>query len=67
MHAAIKDALRVMKQKDASEIRSADQREGDDKFADEKLVPMRPGPNQNMIGLRDIIIRPAITGKKTIG
>ena len=67
VHAAIRDSLRIMKQKDASEIKSADQRDGDENFAFEKLIPMKPGPNQNMVGLRDIIVRPAITGKKTIG
>lgn len=53
-----------MKQKDSQEIRPADAKEEDSHLAHEALVKAR---NTKVPLLHDIVIRPAITGRKTIG
>ena len=60
----VKEAIRLLKQKDQQEVRPADAREEDQHLAHEELVKAR---NSKIPMLHDIIVRPAITGKKTIG
>jgi len=66
VHAKIKEAIRLIKQKDSQEIRPADAREEDQHLAHEELVKARSS-TAKMPTLHDLIVRPAITGKKTIG
>ena len=60
----LKESIRLMKQKDTQEVRPADAREEDQHLAHEELVKAR---NSKIPMLHDIIVRPAITGKKAIG
>ena len=60
----MKEAIRLMKQRDQQEIRPADAREEDQHLAHEELVKAR---QSKIPMLHDIIVRPSITGKKAIG
>lgn len=63
IHNRIKEAIKLVKQKESQEVKPADAREEDAHLAFEELTKS----NKMTAILKDIIIRPAIAAKKTIG
>lgn len=62
VHGELREALRIIKQQDSMTHKSADAKEEDQHLCDEPLISTK----QPLI-LKDLILRPAIQGKKTIG
>ena len=59
----IREALRILKQQDSQTHKSADAKEEDTHLANEPLTLIKGQP----LTLRDLTIRPSISGKKTVG
>lgn len=62
VYAELREALRILKQQDSMTHKSADAKEEDNHLASEALTIAK-----QCFVLKDLILRPAISGKKTIG